>query len=84
MYMAIVTRFAELRDAVKGNTGKVILVDANGVHMGEFTIPGDKLPKLITLVSAAQRWTRYFVCRTNNYYDEVTPTAIAEPKSPKV
>jgi hypothetical protein len=62
----------------------VVLVGLDGVHIGEFEIAGEVLPKAVRMPSGRNWGYRLFVQRTNNYYDEVEPVPVIVPKPPKV
>lgn len=56
---------------------KIVLVCSHGIHLGEYEIEGDNLPKVVRL---GKGWAqRIFVQRTNHYYDEVEPVSVSLP-----
>lgn len=60
-----------------------MLVGLDGVHIGEFKVAGEVLPKVLVLNGFNGR-ERHFALRTGNYYDEVVVVPVIVPKPPKV
>lgn len=73
-----------LAKAMVNQRTAVVLVGFDGVHIGEFEIAGEVLPKLIRVPNNLNWSYRLFVHRTGNYYDEVAAVPVISPKPPKV